>query len=167
MIVAETTYDIRFTGPDDIRVLREWLSDERMMQWYPPSTKDEALAMAKNWIGFAKYRASLTAIFEDHPVGIATLFLMPYKKVSHISMLYLIVDPKYQRKGVGSSLLKNIMHYAKKFKLESVHLEAYEGSPIIPLLMKSGFYEMFSQKNYIEFGGELKARFVFEKAVEV
>ena len=54
--------------------------------------------------------------------GIATLFLMPYKKVSHISMLYLIVDPKYQRKGVGSSLLKNIMHYAKKFKLESIHV---------------------------------------------
>jgi hypothetical protein len=33
------------------------------------------------WIGFYRYRCSLTVVHNDTPVGIATLYLQPYKNL--------------------------------------------------------------------------------------
>ena len=79
-------------------------------------------------------------------------------------MIYMAVDPKYQRQGVGGSLLKNVLHLAKtKFtRLELAHLEVFEDSPIIGLLKKQGFKKLFHQDNYVKFPEGFKARELFE-----
>ena len=148
---------------NDGKYLFEWLSDKENLKWFPMETKDEIYKSSKNWIGYSRYKASLTALIKDKPVGIATLFLMPYKKVAHHAMFYLIVDRKHQRQGIGASLLKNTLNLAEKyFKLESVHAEIFENCPIEILLKKNGFEQFAYQKDFMQFEDKSYARVMFE-----
>jgi ribosomal protein S18 acetylase RimI-like enzyme len=93
----------------------------------------------------------------------ATLFLMPYRKISHHALFKVVVDPKFQRQGIGSSLLKNLKHLAKNyFRLELIHIEVFEGNPLISVLKKSGFHEFARQENYFKDGGQYYARLLYE-----
>ena len=164
MLIASEDYEICYSQPDDAPFLKGWIQDPNMLQWYPASSEQDIEFFVRNWIGFSRYQASLTALYKGQPIGIATLFLMPYLKVAHTSMTYMLVDPAYQRRGVGSSLLKNIVHHAKaRFRLEFTYLEVYEGSPILPLLNKSDFYEVFRQENFVRQGELSRARIIMEK----
>lgn len=149
--MEDSSLDIRYSELADGAHLKKWLSNPGDLLWYPPNTPKEIEEFAKNWIGFSKYRSSLTATIEKVPVGIGTLYLMPYKKVSHHTMFYMIVDPKHRKKGVGSSLLKNLLHLAKTyFSIESVHVEIFEGSPLTSLLRKKNFEPFARQENYVK-----------------
>jgi len=100
---------------------------------------------------FCRYQSSLTATIRHIPCGIATLFLMPYKKISHQCSFKICVNPKHWRKGIGSSLIKNLKHLAKEhFHLEAIYTEVFDDNPLIPLLKKFGFYEFARQENYIK-----------------
>lgn len=163
LIVEESTYDIRYSTLEDFLPLKEWMLNEEVRKWYPPSSEKDVDLFTRNWIGFARFRASLTATYQGKPVGIATIFLMPYLKVAHLCMMYLIVDPNFARQGIGKSLIRNIKHHAKKrFKLESMHVEVFEGSPVIPLLEELGFEEIIRQENFVKLGEEFFARIVYE-----
>lgn len=156
--------DIRYTEPSDEQDLEQWLEDAQMMQWFPFSNEKERKIMAKNWIGFSKYKASLTGVVANKPCAMATLFLMPYKKVSHHAMFYLIVEKKMQRKGIGNSMLKNLLHLAKNyFHLEILHAEVMEGAPIIPLLEKFKFSCFATQDRYFKTKQGYLARKFFER----
>jgi putative acetyltransferase len=155
-------FDIRFTTPEDLAYLREWFSDDALCNDYPfnPSEKEEAL---KNWIGFSKFKASLTGMMNDVPCAIGTLFLMPYRKVAHHSSFYLIVDPKERSKGIGTSMVRNLLHLAKtRFKLESLHAEVYDTSKLIPILEKLNFERFAKQDNFVKIGGKAHARLLYE-----
>ncbi len=163
-ISESPSFDIRYTEFGDERYLIRWLSHPEIAKWYAPSNEKELGQFAKNWIGYSRYKCSLTATYERIPRGIATLFLMPYRKVAHMSMGYMIVDPGFQKRGIGNALLKNLQHLAKNyFRLESMHFEVYENSPIIILLRKYGYHECFRQENYVrDPHGIFLARQVFE-----
>ena len=163
-VIEEVDYDVRYSSTSDEPFLKEWILNSEMRQWYPPSSNEDVEGFVRNWIGFSRFMCSLTAVYENKPVGVATIFLMPYVKVAHLCMLYMAVDPDFQRRGVGSSLLKNILHLAKtKFtRLESMHVEVFEGSPIIGLLEMQGFKKIVTQKNYVKLQNGFKAREIFE-----
>lgn len=163
-ITEEEEYDIRYSQQADLDLLKEWLSFEEAMRWYPVSSPKNAEVMASNWIGFSRFKASLTAVYKEKAVGIATLFLMPYRKLIHHAMLYLIVAPTEWRKGVGTSLLRNIAHLGKNgFRLEQLHGEVYEGCPIVSLLKKGGYQEIARQEKAVKEGeGRYLARSIFE-----
>jgi len=145
-----TDFDIRFSEETDLASLQEWFSDPLASDDYPFGFEERENAL-KNWIGFAKYRASLTAVVDNEPIAIGTLFLMPYKKVAHHCSFYLIVDPKYRRKGVGTSMVRNLLHLAKtRFHLESVHAELFEPSHLLPLLKKLQFEVFATQEGYVQ-----------------
>ena len=113
-------YDIRFSELDDGAYLSSWLSFPDACDDFPFTfeEKDDAV---KNWIGFSKYNASLTATLNGIPVAVGTLFLMPYRKVAHHCSFYLIVDPEHRRKGIGTSMVRNLLNLAKtRFRLESM-----------------------------------------------
>src|SRR5882762_9303518 len=132
-------FDIRYSVPEDFPFLKEMFSDPKMFDAYPFNAKESEEAL-KNWIGFAKFKASLTGMIGETPCAIGTLFLMPYRKVAHHCSFYLIVDPAHRRKGIGTSMIRNLLHLAKtRFKLESVHAEVFEPSPILPILQKLNF----------------------------
>jgi len=163
-ISDQSTYDIRYSNQGDLPYLQRWIKDPEVQRWYPMSTEKDYETMTKNWIGFAKYAASITAIYKNEPVGIATLFLMPYRKLIHQCILNFIVDPKWSRHGIGTSLLRNSAHLAKDyFRLEKMHIEVYEGCPAIPLLIRMGYRELFRQEKFIkEEDGKYLSRIIYE-----
>jgi putative acetyltransferase len=97
------------------------------------------------------------------PCGVGTLFLMPYRKVAHHCLFKLVVDPKFQGKGIGTSLLKNLKHLAKNyFHLELIHIEVFEGNPILRLLMQNGFHEFSRQEKFVKDNGVYLSRVLCE-----
>jgi RimJ/RimL family protein N-acetyltransferase len=156
------SFDIRYSELDDLAALQQWFSDPAACDDYPFDFDEKEDAL-KNWIGFSRFKASLTGLLEGKPCAIATLFLMPYKKVAHHCGIYLIVDPEHRRKGIGSSMLRNILHLGKtRFALESLHVEVYEPSLFLPLLEKAGFQLFAKQSNYIKVDGCARPRLLME-----
>lgn len=158
-------FDIRYSALEDLAYLQEWFKDPAACDDYPfnVTEKDEAL---KNWIGFAKYKASLTGTLHGVPCAIGTLFLMPYKKVAHHCSFYLMVDPAHRRKGIGTSMLRNLLNLAKtRFRLESVHVEIYEPSALLPILLKLGFELFVRQENFVKTDGQGRARLLLEHSL--
>lgn len=160
----QSDYDIRYSNQGDLPFLMKWLEDPEVQRWYPISTPKDLEDVAKNWIGFSKYGASLTAQYKNEPVAIGTLFLMPYRKVIHHALLYFIVNPKYTGQGVGTSIIRNITHLGKSyFRFEKMHIELYEGCPAIPILEKEGYREVYRQEHFIkEKDGHYLARVIYE-----
>ncbi len=155
--------DIRYTYVTDSPYLRQWLDLPEVQKWFPVSEEKEIEDAVQCWIGFSRYSCSLTAVLEGVPCGIGTLFLMPYKKVSHHALFKLIVDPQYQRRGIGSSLLKNLKHLAKNyFRLDLIHTEVFEGNPLIHLLEAQGFQVYAKQEDFVKDKGQYLGRILYE-----
>jgi RimJ/RimL family protein N-acetyltransferase len=155
-------FDIRYSEMSDLSSLSLWFSNPNACDDFPfgPEEKDDAL---KNWIGFSKFKASLTGILQNEPCAVGTLFLMPYKKVAHHAAFYLIVDEKHRRKGIGTSMLLNLMNLAKtRFKLESLHAEVYEPSHLLPLLKKQRFEVFATQDDFVHLGECTRPRVLLE-----
>lgn len=156
-------FDIRYTHITDELYLKEWLSIEQVQTWFPISTEKELEGAVQCWVGFARYNASLTATINGMPCGMATLFLMPYRKVAHHALFKLVVAPQYQRLGIGTALLRNIIHLAKTyFHLDFIHTEVFEGNPLIHLLEQQGFTVYGRQEDYVKENGVYRARILYE-----
>ncbi len=150
-IINSPDYNIRYSKQEDLPDLVRWICHEDVAKWYPVSTQKDIDDMTKNWIGFSRFGASLTADYQGRPVGIATLFLMPYRKLIHHCLLYFVVDPEMQGKGIATSIVRNATHLAKTyFRFEKVHLETYEGCPGLSVLKKLEYREVFRQKNFVK-----------------
>ncbi len=161
-MVLSSDFDIRFTEEGDYDFLSRWVSVEGGSDPFP-FAPDEKEGSLKNWIAFSQIASSLTGTWKGVPCAISTLFLMPYKKVAHHCSFYLLVDPAYRRQGIGASMLKNILHLGKtKFRLESVHVELFEPSDLLPLLEKVGFQLFARQENFMHWNGKERARLLLE-----
>lgn len=155
--------DIRYTYVTDTPYLRDWLHNPEVQKWFPVSEEREIEDAIQCWIGFSRYSSSLTATLNGTPCGIGTLFLMPYRKVAHHCLFKLVVDPKHQHRGIGSSLLKNLKHLAKNyFHLDLMHIEVFEGNPFIRLLKKLDFHEFARQERFVKDKDGYMGRVLFE-----
>lgn len=155
-------FDIRFSEVEDQTYLDQWFLDPDVCADFPFEFEERVDAL-KNWIGFSRFKSSLTGTINNVPCAIGTLFLMPYKKVAHHCSFYLIVDPAHRRKGVGTSMVRNLLHLAKtRFRLESVHVEIYEPSKLQAILQKLQFELFARQENYIKFEECRKPRLLLE-----
>jgi putative acetyltransferase len=159
-------FDIRYTYTTDLSYLRQWIQLPGMLKWFPMKTEKEVEDALQCWIGFCRWNSSLTATVNHTPCGMGTLFLMPYKKVAHQCLFKVIVDPIWQKKGVGEALIRNLKHLAKTyFHLEMIATEVFDDNPLIPLLLKNGFAEIFRQEQYLKDEGQYKARVFLEAQV--
>ena len=155
--------DIRYTFVTDGSYLRQWLYQPDVLKWFPVSTEKEIDDAIQCWMGYCRYSCSLTATINNVPCGIGTLFLMPYRKVAHQAVFKVVVDPKWQKKGIGESLIRNLKHLAKNyFRLDLIGIEMFEGNPILSLLKKQGFQEIYRQENYLKDGLRNLARIDME-----
>ena len=156
-------FDIRYTYVTDLTYLRQWIQSPGVLDWFPMTTEKEIEDALQCWIGFSRWSCSITATINHVPCAIGTLFLMPYKKVAHHCLFQLIVDPHWQRKGIGHAMVRNLKHLAKNyFHLEMLSIETFEGNSIIPLVKKNGFEEVFRQEKFIKIDGRYKARIFLE-----
>lgn len=160
-------FDIRYTVMDDARYLKEWLMDPTVSRWFPMLDEPEIEDATQRWIGFSRYRCSLTATQDDVPCGITTLYLQPYKKLAHQCEFGIIVGPQYRNKGVGGHLINNLCHLARHtFKIELLHLQVYSNNPAIRLYSRFGFKEFGRQDHWIkELNGEYTGRIFMEKTL--
>jgi putative acetyltransferase len=155
--------DIRYTYVTDLPYLKSWLLNKDVQRWFPVSEEKEIEDAVQCWIGFSRYSCSLTATLDAKPCGIATLFLMPYRKVAHHCLFKIVVDPRYQRRGIGASLLKNLKHLAKQyFHLDLIHTEVFEGNPCIALLESQGFKLFARQEGFVKEQERYLARLCYE-----
>lgn len=160
----ELNVRLRYTILDDARYVKEWLNQEGVLKAFPCKEPAEVDDSVKHWVGFSKYKCSLTAIVDDKPVGIGTLNLMPYRKVMHQCLISLLVDEKVRNKGIGTLLLNNLIHLAKaEFKLEVLYLEVYDGNPAVSLYERFGFREVGYQKHFMKDEGEYVGKITMER----
>jgi len=164
ILTDSTDFAIRYTTEEDGAYLKRWLLTPGVSHWFSVEGDKEIDEFVKIWISFARFTCSLTATYQEEPCGIATLFLMPYVKLIHMSMGYVIVDPGKQRLGVGTALIKNLDHLGKEyFRLERMHYEVYGNNPLVNILQKEGYYEVFRQERYVKEESGYLQRIVVEK----
>ncbi|HAZ15064.1 MAG: hypothetical protein A2Y28_02850 [Chlamydiae bacterium GWC2_50_10] len=161
--VSSSNFDIRYSEIEDTPYLKKWFSQDEILQWMPFSDREEGELALKIWTGFFRYNACLTATFEKIPCGMGILYLMPYRKVAHHCLFQLVVPPSFQKRGVGSSLIKNLKHLAKNyFQLEWMQMEVVEANPVLPILKKERFYEFARQEKFFKYEGSYAARLLWE-----
>lgn len=170
-MTEETTKDtaasieIRYSELSDGRYLKEWLTDPSVARWFPMDDTVEIDDAVHRWIGFSRYKCSLTAVRDGVPCGLCTLYLQPYRKLAHQTEFGIIVAPDCRGQGIGTELLKNIIHLAKtQFNIELIHLQVYSENPAIHLYSRLGFKEFGKQTHWIkERDGTFTGRTFMEK----
>lgn len=155
---------IRFGEEGDLKYLTEWLLQPGVLDGFPLFDLREVEDAARIWISYSKYNAVLTALWDEVPCGIVTLYLQPYQKMSHQCLFAIIVDEKFRGKGVGAKLLRDLMVLAKeRFKLEFIHLEVYQGNPAINLYRRVGFKEYGVQRRFMKDKGRYLDKILMQK----
>lgn len=161
----QSPLEIRYSDLADGRYLKEWLLEPSIGRWFPVHDMAEIDDAVQRWIGFSRYKCSLTALKDGIPCGIATLYLQPYRKLAHQCEFGIIVGKEYRGKGIGTELLKNLMHLAKdKFRIELLHLQVYSENPAVHLYTRMGFKEFGKQTHWIkEIDGTYTGRLFMER----
>lgn len=158
---------IRFTELNDGKYLKEWLQEPGVLRWFPMVDDVEIEDAVQRWVGFSRYRCSLTATVDGQPKGIATLYLQPYRKLAHQCEFGIIVAPDVRNQGVGAQLIQQLEKLAKEtFKIELIHLQVYENNPAKRLYERLGYKEFGIQKHWIkEPDGSYVGRTFMEKDI--
>ena len=155
---------VRLTQLEDAPHLIEWLSDEKVLCWFPMSDAREIEDAARIRVGYSKIGSGLTVLCEGEPCGLATLYIQPYKKLAHTCLFSIIVKKELRGQGVGQLLLERLIEMAKlKFHIEILHLEVYEGNPAQRLYEKMGFVEFGRQSHFIKEKGVFSAKILMQK----
>lgn len=158
--------ECRYTVSEDAGPLKQWLLQPGVLSAFPMSDEAEVDDSVKHWIGFARYRSSLTAVINGTAVGLATLCLMPYKKLMHQCLLSIIVSEEVRSRGVGTVLMNNLIHLAKNyFGIEVIYLEVYEGNRAIALYRRFGFKEIGSQRHFMKEQNKYVSKIIMERVL--
>lgn len=160
--------EIRYSDLADGKYLKQWLLEPAIARWFPVYDAVEIDDAVQRWIGFSRYKCSLTAVKDGEPCGIATLYLQPYRKLAHQCEFGIIVSQEHRGKGVGTELLQNLIHLAREhFNIELIHLQVYIENPAIHLYERMGFVEFGRQTHWIkEVDGTYTGRVFMEKSLK-
>ena len=158
------TLTFRLTRPEDAPPLMQWLSDPKILRWFPMFDAREIEDAVRIWVGYSRIEAGITAEWNSEPCGMANLYIQPYKKLKHTCLFSIIVKEEMRGKGVGKALLEQLMKHAKeKFNIEILHLEVYAGNPAKRLYERVGFKEFGSQSRFIKEDGKYIGKVFMQK----
>ena len=141
---------IRPTIEEDGVALKEWLSEEGILAYFPMCNASEVDDSIRLWLSFVPKHAAFTYEKDGQPVGMAVIYLQPFEKHKHIALFAIIVDPRYRGQGIGSKLIRHLEKTGKnELGLEILHLEVYEGNPAYDLYRRLGYKEYGKQKRFL------------------
>lgn len=157
---------IRPTEPGDAPLLFQWLSDPKILRWFPMFDAREIEDAVNIWIGYSRIGAGLTAEIQGKACGLANLYIQPYRKLSHTCLLSIIVKEEMRGKGIGRRLIEGLIQLAReKFHIEVLHLEVYEENPAIYLYKKMGFEEFGCHSRFIKEEGKYLGKIFMQKTL--
>lgn len=143
--------EIRYTDLSDGRYLKQWLLDPNVGRWFPMFDEVEIDDAVNRWIGFSRYKCSLTALKDGVPCGLITLYLQPYRRLSHQCEFGIIMSPEHRGQGIGTLLIKNAINLAKNnFRIELLHLQVNAENPAMRLYQRMGFREYGRQTHWLK-----------------
>ena len=61
--------EFRYTEPSDGTHLRKWLTEPGVLRWFPMCDDVEIDDAVMRWIGFGRYKCSLTSLKNGEPCG--------------------------------------------------------------------------------------------------
>jgi RimJ/RimL family protein N-acetyltransferase len=161
---APSSVTFRPTRVEDAAYLLRWLSDPHILHWFPMFDAREIEDAVRIWIGYSRIESSITVEYNGEPVGMANLYIQPYKKLAHTCLFSIIIQENMRGKGIGKALIEYLEKYAKeKFKIEILHLEVYEGNPAKRLYERAGFKEFGCQTRFIKEDGKYIAKIFMQK----
>ncbi len=147
---SDSSFELRWTEASDVAYLRSWLLEPDVLRWFPMSTEVEVDDAIKYWMPNALNQHGITAMQDGIPIGIANLNRYPYRRMEHHALISIIVGGQWRGKGVGTSLLRNLIRLASEgHHFDYLMLEVYEGNPAKRLYERTGFYEIGSQPYFL------------------
>lgn len=158
--------DLRFrvTTQEDAPYLTEWLSDPKILPWFPMTDAREIEDCVRILMGCAKIGAMFTVECNGEPCAMANLYIQPFQKLAHTCLFAIIVSEQMRGKGIGSALMEYLMDQAKNtFHIETLHLEVYEGNPAIHLYERLGFTTFGIQTRFVKEEGGYRGRILMQK----
>lgn len=160
----QSSIEIRCSQEEDRPFLKKWLSDPKILRWFPMSNEKEIDDAINIWMEYAQKQATLTATCNQIPVGMVNLYLNSSPKLAHQALFGIIVDENFRGRGIGTQLIQELMKVAKnKFHIELLHLEVYEGNPAQSLYKRLGFKEFGVYKNFIKENGNYLAKIFMQQ----
>jgi RimJ/RimL family protein N-acetyltransferase len=157
------SFTLRPTEEGDGPHLKNWLLEKAILRWFPMINEREVEDATRLWMSFAKLGASLTAVCEGVPCGIATLNIYNLKKLAHQCLLSIVVAQGYRGKGIGTALIQALFPLAKKFGIEILHLEVYDGNPAKNLYQRMGFEEYGKHPRFLREEGKYIDKIFMQK----
>ncbi len=159
---------IRQATDEDAPYLKRWLTDEKILPFQPMQNDEREIDdSVRAWMAYVRLGAGLTALWDGEPAGICVLYIHLFKKLKHQCLFSIIVDEKMRGKGVGKRLLEEMTDLAKKkFEIELLHLEVYDGNPAIHLYERAGFTR-YGQERFClkEKGGAYRTKIMMQKTL--
>jgi RimJ/RimL family protein N-acetyltransferase len=157
-------FQMRYYDTTDGPTLKRWMMESRVNQFLSVQSEVEVDGQIQIWDGYSRFKCGLTATVDGKRCGMAMIYLMPYRKVAHHGVGHVIVPPKYQKQGIGTSLARNLLNLGKEyFRLERLQFEVFGASPLLQLLKTEGCSEVFTQKDYVKSHDEFIPRILMEK----
>src|SRR3989344_5365307 len=97
---------------DDAPHLKAWLCDPDILRWFPMASEVEIDDSVRIWVGYSRQKAGVTAVLDGKPCGMANLYIQPFQKFAHQCLFSIIVEGKNRGKGVGTTLLTELIQLA-------------------------------------------------------
>ncbi len=119
------------------------------------------------WLSYISRKAAFTVTVDDVPCGMLVLYLHNFKKILHQTLFAIIVDPNFRGQGIGTKLMEYALDKAKnEFHIETIHLEVYEGNPVVSLYERLGFTQYGRHPNFLKEGeNQYLAKIIMQKTL--
>ena len=156
-------FDIRYTYVTDISYLRQWIRSPGILKWFPMSEEERSRRCPPmlDWLLPVELQHHCNS--QSYSVRDGDAFSDALQKSGASLPLQGHCRSSLQKKGIGNALIKNLKHLAKTyFHLEMISTEIFEGNPIVSVLKKNDFQEIFRQEKFVKTPDGYKARIFLE-----
>jgi RimJ/RimL family protein N-acetyltransferase len=155
---------IREATEQDFDVIKSWLLEKDILQWFPMESDKEVEDAARIWVYYARLKSCFIAEINSIPVGTILLNITNLEKIQHQCLISIIVSQNYRNQGIGTKLLNYVEKVAfEEFKIELLHLEVYENNPAKRLYEKVGYETYGLHPNFLKENGGYKSKILMQK----